>query len=84
MRGLGTTTPRRGLSHGGELGDVRTLPTGQPITPPDWPLFQMFESGFSPYPGCFSTEQTMQQHLSESRRFLGGFHYRVKWATPKA
>ena len=42
----------------GELETFETLPASQPITPPDWAaLFQMFESGFSPYPRMFSTEQ---------------------------
>ena len=47
-------TIERGLTHGGELGDVRDVASKSADNAARLAaLFQMFESGFSPYPGCF-------------------------------
>lgn len=69
-------TIERGLTHGGELGDVRDVASKSADNAARLAaLFQMFESGFSPVSqDVFDRASTIAAwHLSESRRFLGGF-----------
>lgn len=69
-------TIERGLTHGGELGDVRDVASKSADNAARLAaLFQMFESGFSPVSHeVFDRASTIAAwHLSESRRFLGGF-----------